>query len=79
MNRYEEIRQKRNILRELYGGTMTCSDIQRELGGTWESARRFGEENRLCIRIGKRTRYDTDGFARAFVILRENSNLEGSP
>lgn len=69
--RTDEIRRKREVLRELYGGSMTLTQLVKEIGGSWESARKFGVDHGLAFQVGKRTRYDTDAFARVIVDLRD--------
>ena len=66
---YRDIREKRNILREVYGGMMTVTDLAKELGySDRKSARRAAEEMGLrATRIGRLKRYDTDLVARALV------------
>ena len=66
----EEVCEKREILRDLYGGTMSLRDLMRELGASPAVARAFGRRYRLGFRIGARIRYDTDAFAELIVSLR---------
>ena len=65
-----EIREKRNILRDLYGGTMTLGELTRELGMNHHDAKRWGMEQGLGILIGHRIKYDTDAVAKRIVQLR---------
>lgn len=67
--RYKEIREKRNVLRGLYGGLMTLTELSREIGykdmrfaKTW--AREVGLK---CVQIGRSVRYDTDDLAKKLV------------
>lgn len=66
---YRDVKEKRNILREVYGGMMTVTDLAKELGySDRKSARRVAEEMGLqATRIGRLKRYDTDLVARALV------------
>lgn len=66
---YRDIREKRRILREAYGGLMTIADLTRELGYCdRKSACRAAEALGLeMTRIGRYKRYDTDLVARALV------------
>lgn len=66
---YKDIREKRGILREVYGGMMTVADLARELGySDRKSARRAAEEMGLqATRIGRLKRYDTDLVAKALI------------
>ena len=66
---YKDVREKRSILREVYGGMMTVTDLAKELGySDRKSARRAIEEMGLqATRIGRLKRYDTDLVARALV------------
>lgn len=66
---YKDVREKRSILREAYGGMMTVTDLAKELGySDRKSARRAIEEMGLqATRIGRLKRYDTDLVARALV------------
>lgn len=73
MNIYSEIRSKRKILRDRYGGTMSGADLRRELRMGYEGARRFGEEHGLVINLDGHVRYDTDRLAETLVRLREGS------
>ena len=67
---YTEIREKRSILREIYGGMMTMADLGRELGTNPEDARKWAEERGLCTQIGKRIKAETDMVAKALVQIR---------
>ena len=66
---YNEIREKRNILRDLYGGMMTLSDLSRELGMKPEDAKVWAMEQGLCIQLGKRLKVETDMLAK-FIVQR---------
>lgn len=65
-----EIREKRNILREIYGGMMSIADLSRELNMKPEAAREFAIENGLGVLIGKRLKVDTDMVAKLIVQRR---------
>lgn len=67
-----EIRKKRKILRELYGGYMTLEDLTRELGF---SSRKIAFANAEIMgiprtQIGKSKKYETDIVAKRLVELR---------
>lgn len=66
---YNEIREKRNILRDLYGGMMTLADLSRELGMKPEDAKDWAMEQGLCIQLGKRLKVETDMLAK-FIVQR---------
>lgn len=66
---YNEIREKRNILRDLYGGMMTLADLSRELGMKPEDAKAWAMEQGLCIQLGKRLKVETDMLAK-FIVQR---------
>ena len=63
------VREKRNILREIYGGMMSMSDLGRELNMKPENARLWAEENGLAIQIGKRVKVESDMVAK-FIVQR---------
>lgn len=64
---YTNIAEKRKILRELYGGMMTLTDVAKELGRTREVARAWVRGLGLGTQIGKRVYYETDEIAKAIV------------
>lgn len=67
-----EVREKRNILRDRYGGMMTLVDLMTELGYKSEkSAMRAAIEMGLPqTKIGRSKKFDTDTVARRLVELR---------
>lgn len=67
---YNETREKRTILRELYGGMMSLTDLSRELGMRQEQARAWAEQEGLGSMIGKRVKYETDQVAKRLVMKR---------
>ena len=67
---YTEIREKRNILRELYGGMMSMADLGRELGMNPDDAKTWAMDRSLCVQIGKRVKVETDMVAKALVQIR---------
>ena len=76
---YNEIREKRNILRDLYGGMMTLSDLSRELGMKPEDAKVWAMEQGLCIQLGKRLKVEifpafTNGHPEEQPIFTEGIN-----
>ena len=70
---YKQIAEKRNILRNLYGGLMTLEQVKQELGYKSRDAARnaIRELSVPGVRIGKSIRYDTDVLARRLVELRD--------
>ena len=65
---YTDIAEKRKLLRELYGGMMTLTDVAKELGNRDRSvARAWVRELGLGTQIGKRVYYETDEIAKAIV------------
>ncbi len=64
---YNEIREKRQILRGEYGGMMTLTDVARELSSGRDTARAWVRQHGLGVRVGNRTRYETDEIAKALV------------
>ncbi len=67
-----ERREKREILRSIYGGMMTLTDLAHELGYTDRgSVRQWVAENEIpATMIRTRKRYDTDVIARILVDRR---------
>lgn len=71
MNIYQEIKEKRDILRARYGGMMSFKDLGEELG-----VKRVGTETAIremeipATRVGRQLRYDTDVVARKLVERR---------
>lgn len=69
----EDIREKRRIMREIYGGMMTLEDVRTELGyGSPRSARKWIRECGLDgtrVSTGARVsvRYETDLVAKKIV------------
>lgn len=72
MTIYDEIREKRKILRDLYGGSMTNRQLMGELGiKSKDTLRRAVQEMRIPVTVvAGRNRYDTDEVARRLVQLR---------
>lgn len=66
---HNEIRQKRNIMREIYGGMMTAEDLHKELGMKPDAARQLMLENGIGMIIGKRIKFETDMVAK-FIVER---------
>ena len=64
---YTDIAEKRKLLREIYGGMMTLTDVARELGRDRSVARVWVRELGLGTQIGKRVYYETDEIAKAIV------------
>lgn len=67
---YTDIAEKRKIMRELYGGMMTLTDVAKELSATRDVARDWVRSLGLGVQIGKRVRYETDEIAKAIVQAR---------
>ena len=68
----KEIREKRDILRNLYGGSMTGTDLMNELHCSRDKARIWAIENGIAFYpFGHiQPRYDTDKFAKVIVTMR---------
>ena len=66
---HSEIRQKRNIMREIYGGMMSAEDLHRELGMKPEAARQLMLENGIGMILGNRIKFETDMVAK-FIVER---------
>ena len=65
---YTDIAEKRKLLREIYGGMMTLTDVAKELGNRDRSvARAWVRSLGLGTQIGKRVYYETDEIAKAIV------------
>ena len=66
---YAAVREKRDILRGLYGGMMSLAQLTRELGySSTNSTRAWLSESGLeAVRIGRSTRYETDQVAKIIV------------
>lgn len=64
---YADIAEKRKLLREIYGGMMTLTDVARELGRDRSVARAWVRSLGLGTQIGKRVYYETDEIAKAIV------------
>lgn len=69
-NLYASITEKRKLLRDLYGGMMTLTDVSKELSVTRDVARAWVRDLSLGVQIGKRTYYETDEIAKAIVQAR---------
>lgn len=70
--RYRAIREKRNILRDRYGGLMTLTQLSEEIGyKDVRFAKKWAQEVQLeCVQIGRSVRYDTDHLAKILVDRR---------
>lgn len=64
------IREKRNILRKIYGGMMTLADLAQELGMNRDGAKAWAAEKCIGNRVGRRVKYETDEVAKHIVLLR---------
>lgn len=67
---HAQIKEKRSIMREVYGGMMTLTDLTKELGMNRDAAKEWAQEQGLAICIGKRVKYETDEVARLIVNRR---------
>jgi len=67
---YSAISEKRKILRDIYGGMMTLTDVAKELGINRDLARTWVRELGMGCKIGRRVYYETDEIARAIVQAR---------
>ena len=72
MNLYAEIREKRAILRELYGGMMSLRDLSQELGTKSKGATRNAVQDMglPATQVGRMKKYDTDEVAKRLVERR---------
>lgn len=66
---YNEIKEKRQILRDIYGGMMTIADLTKELGyNSPKSTRAWLATVALeAVKVGRGLRYETDQVAKAIV------------
>lgn len=66
---YSAVREKRQILRDIYGGMMSIADLTKELGySSPKSARAWlTTVNVEAVKIGRGIRYETDQVAKAIV------------
>ena len=67
---YKDTKEKRGILRDLYGGMMSLADLSRELGMKPEQAREWARDNELGSQIGSRIKFETDQVAKVLVLKR---------
>lgn len=67
---YTDIAEKRKIMRDIYGGMMTLTDVARELSVNRDVARAWVRSLGLGAQIGKRVYYETDEVAKAIVQAR---------
>ena len=67
---YSDIREKRGILREIYGGMMSLADLSRELGMSPEDAKVWASSQGIGTIIGRRIKYETDMVAKIIVVQR---------
>lgn len=65
-----QIKEKQTILREIYGGVMSLTDLRKELGSTKEYAREWARERNIGFQTGARVKYETDEVAKAIVCIR---------
>lgn len=66
---YNEIKEKRQILRDIYGGMMSIADLTKELGyNSPKSARAWLSTVEVeAVKVGRGIRYETDQVAKAIV------------
>lgn len=62
-----QVKEKRLIMREIYGGMMSLTDLAKELGMKPEAAKAWAREAGIGNRIGSRIKYETDEVARVLV------------
>lgn len=69
---YREIREKQRMLRDLYGGMMTLTDLKYELGYSCSDSARAAIRALGIVptQVGRMKRYDTDLVAKRLVELR---------
>ena len=70
--KYQEIREKREIMRDRYGGMMTIENLMTELGYKSRKAavKTVRELDIPATKVGKMKKYDTDVVAKRLVELR---------
>ena len=61
------IQEKRNIMRKVYGGMMSLTDLSRELRMKPSAARDWAKDKGIGNQIGSRVKYETDEVARRIV------------
>lgn len=66
---YNAIKEKRQILRDIYGGMMSIADLTKELGyNSPKSARSWlATVDVEAVKVGRGIRYETDQVAKAIV------------
>lgn len=64
------IREKRNIMRAIYGGMMTQASLAKELGMKPEDAKEWARERGIGGVYGARIKFETDMVAKAIVQCR---------
>ena len=66
---YNEIKEKRQILRDIYGGMMTIEDLTKELGDSCRKSARawLATVDVEAVKVGRSLRYETDQVAKAIV------------
>ena len=66
---YNEIKEKRQILRDIYGGMMTIADLTKELGYSCRKSARawLATVDVEAVKVGRSLRYETDQVAKAIV------------
>ncbi len=65
-----QIEEKRNILRKIYGGAMSLTDLAKELSTTKPTAKEWARERDIGFSTGARIKYETDEVAKAIVNAR---------
>lgn len=66
---YNAIKEKRQILRDIYGGMMSITDLTKELGyNSPKSVRSWlATVDVEAVKVGRGIRYETDQVAKAIV------------
>lgn len=66
---YNAIKEKRQILRDIYGGMMSIADLTKELGyNSPKSVRSWlATVDVEAVKVGRGIRYETDQVAKAIV------------
>lgn len=68
---HNDIAAKARILREVYGGMLSLTQLTRELGlKDQRAAKAWAEEHGIGNQIGSRVRYDVDQIAKVLVMGR---------
>lgn len=65
-----DVKEKRKIMYERYGGMMTVTDVSKELGVSRQGAADWLEGRVKGCQVGKRIKFETDMVAKAICDIR---------